>query len=288
MGYFRQISRNEAKMLKGKNCVIIGATSDIGEAISLKFSQLEANILLIHGRNQANLSKIENDIISNGVKCKSFSGDLCNSEQINQLKDKIEETIKNDQILIDIFVFCPGCCGEMDPVGFIRMETDFLRVMQLNFTSCVDLFESFIPFFSSQSSAVFITSTNTFIPMECGSAYCSSKAALKEYMKNKAIELGPKGIRVNTVAPGLVETKFHNQYFESKEDFNAFFEKAKNEHPLGRIATSNGVANSVMFLCSDLSSEITGTELVIDCGESLSIPKIKNEESEEEEEEESN
>lgn len=261
-------------MLKGKSCLIISATSDIGEAIAYKFAKSGVSSLYLHGRDKKNLEKITTECSKHVSECFSFNCDLCDSDQISKMKSDINQLI-NSTNQIDTFIFCAGGLGDMDPISFLKIEQDFLRIMQLNFLSCVDLFEFITPKLSTNSSAVFITSTNTFIPLECGSSYCTSKSALKEFMKSKAIELGVKGIRVNSIAPGIVETKMHNQYFENKEEIEDFFEKCKKEHPLGRIATCEGIANAAMFLCSDLACDITGSEMVIDCGETLTI-KDKN------------
>ena len=272
-------------MIHGKSCLIISATSDIGEGILVKFIENGVKSVFIHGRNKSHLEKLSLECSKHNIYCKAYECDLCDKEQIKQLKNQISTELNDN---LDIFVFCAGSCGDMDPISFINMESDFSKVMQLNFSSCVDIFEFVIPYMSKNSSAVFITSTNTFVPLECGSAYCSSKCALKEYMLSKALELGERGIRVNTVAPGLVATKLHNPYFENQEELDTFFQKSSEEHPLGRIASIECVANSVMFLCSNLSSDITGTEMVIDCGETLAISQIKPDLNEEEEEEEEN
>lgn len=257
-------------MMKNKSGFIISATSDIGEKIAIKFAQSGISTLYLHGRDKTHLTNIASECSKLGVKCSIFNYDLVDENQLQLMKDQLNNEILNETKL-DYFVFCAGCCGDMDPIAFLRMEEDFLKVMKLNFLSCVDLFEFLIPKFSDNSSSIFITSTNTFIPLECGSAYSCSKCALKEYMESKALELGSKGIRVNSIAPGLVATKLHNQYFESEEELQEFFDKCKNEHPLGRIATVDGIANAALFLCSDLSNDITGTETVIDCGETLAI-----------------
>lgn len=277
--YLLKKSINLLLMLKEKTCFIISATSDIGEAIAYKFAKAGVSILYLHGRNQFHLEKISNECSKYGSKCFIFNCDLCESSQVCKMKNQISQTMSNDKINLDIFVFCAGGLGDMDPISFLRIEQDFLKIFQLNFLSCVDLFDFLTPKFSSNSSAVFITSTNTFVPLECGSSYCTSKCAFKEFMKSKAIELGIKGIRVNSIAPGIVETKLHNQYFENKEELVNFFDKCKKEHPLGRIATCDGIANTAMFLCSDLACDITGSETVIDCGETLTIKEKAGESS---------
>lgn len=265
-------------MLEGKTALIIGATADIGEAIVRRFVSEKIEKLILHGRNKERLTQLSQGL--EGIKVEIIPAELCNDSSCQNLKAKLRELPK-----IDIFVYTPGTCGEMDPVGFIRFK-DFTNVIHINLTACFELFETCIPCMQAGSAAVFITSTNSRDALACGAAYCTTKCALKRYMQEKALCLGPRGIRVNTVAPGLVGTKFHKPYFEKEEEMEEFFEGNVTGHALKRIATVDGVANAVAFLCSDLSLDITGTEMVVDCGGSL-VPPHGDDSGEEEEEEES-
>ena len=119
---------------------------------------------------------------------------------------------------------------------------------------------------NKNGSIVFITSFNSFRPDGSYSAYCSSKAALTMFMKCAAIDLGKRGIRVNSVAPGLVDTPFHDKIFESKEQKEEVFQKTKSMNPNGRIPSADGIANAVLFLSSNLAEDITGHEQIVDCG----------------------
>lgn len=265
-------------MLTGKTALIIGATADIGEAIVRKFADEKVGKLILHGRNTARLTQLAKCF--EGIDVELITAELCNSTEFATLKAKLKELPK-----IDIFVYTPGICGEMDPIGFLRFN-DFTNVVWINFTACVELFETCILRMQSGSVAVFITSTNSRDALTCGSAYCTTKCSLKMYMQSKALELGPRGIRVNTVAPGLVGTKFHKPYFEKEAEMQEFFEENVTGHALGRIATVDGVANSVVFLCSDKSEYITGTEMIVDCGASLILSTGSDSDEEEESDDE--
>ena len=265
-------------MLKNKNALVIGATSDFGESITRLFAANGVARMILSGRNTQHLSKISDNLKNCTVE--TIQCDLSRSGSVAAFMQSLESMLGSSKV--DIFVYCPGTCGDMDPITYLRLEEDFMNVWNINFYCCVEIFEGIVDRMSEQGSAIFISSTNSFEPMECGSAYCTTKAALKEYMENKAVQLGKRNVRVNNVSPGMVETKFHDAYFESKEEEREFFEGLANNTPLGRLATVRGVSNSVLFLASDLSCDITGTEIVIDCGASLSHPL--NEVNEEEEE----
>ena len=254
------------QMLCGKTAVIIGATSDIGEGIVHKFVNWGVARFILHGRDAKHLRNIVDNLRSRRLDVTEIAADLLNQSDYDNLKSKLQQIEE-----VDIFVYTPGFCGEMDPVGFIRFEADFLRVLHVNFTACAELFEICIPHLRSNASAVFISSTNSRDALACGSAYCTTKCAMKTLMNEKALELGDRGIRVNTVGPGLVATKMHEAYFDDGE-LEEYLEHETAAHPLGRIASVEGVANAVAFLCSDRASDITGTEMTVDCGASLVEP----------------
>lgn len=255
-------------MLKGKNAIIIGATSAIGENIAIEFSKSCVDKMILHGRNQKHLTQIISKCSSFAVTCTSVVGTLSNHADIDRIK---KEIIQNASFSVDIFVYCPGTCGDMDPISFLNIKGDIEPVLQINLMACVQLVYSLIHLFSQTSSCLFITSINSFQPLECGTGYCTTKSGLKSFMKSLALELGPKGIRVNSIAPGLVNTKFHDQYFDTQEELQDFMEEQISEHPLNHLPSLECIANSAKFLCSELAADITGTELIIDCGFSLTL-----------------
>ena len=255
-------------MLSGKTALIIGATSDMGEGIANRFAAWGVAKMILHGRDKPHLKRLADDLRSKQIQITEIGADLLNTEEYRELKSSLRE-IGN----IDIFVYTPGYCGDMDPVGFINFDEDYLKVFHVNMMACAELFEICVQYMRDGAAAVFISSTNSRDALECGSAYCTTKCSMKTFMQEKALELGERGIRVNTVAPGLVDTKMHQAYFSDGE-LKEYIEQEMAAHPLGRIATVDGVANAVAFLCSERASDITGTEMVIDCGASLVEPKL--------------
>jgi NAD(P)-dependent dehydrogenase (short-subunit alcohol dehydrogenase family) len=253
-------------MLRGKRAMIVGATADLGAGIVSQFANSRVSKLILHGRDRDRLSTIAASALELGVSVIPLVADLSNPSELAALKCELRHILT---FPLDIFVYTPAILGDMNPTSFLKIEQDILLVFQVNFTACVELFQVAIAHFSGNSAAVFLTSTNAFEPLECGSAYCTSKCALSMFMKCSAIELGGKGTRVNAVAPGLVATKMHSHYFESDDELRQFFVKKAEQNPLGRLASVQGVANAVAFLCSDLARDITGTQMVVDCGATL-------------------
>jgi len=248
------------------NAIIFGSTSDIGTEICRKLAKNGHNRLIVHGRNKNSLSNLCKEMELINVECFPLLMDLDKTVDKSILLEQIKSTSIEK---INTYVYCPGMCGEMTPVSFLNLSKDVNVVMQLNFLSALETLETVEPFLAPQSSVIFISSTNSFIPMECGTSYCCSKAALTELSKAKAVQLGSKGIRVNAIAPGYVPTKFHEPYFNSEDELNEFFSECKDSTILGRLASCEGVANVACFLAGRESRDITGTQVVVDCGESI-------------------
>ena len=112
---------------------------------------------------------------------------------------------------------------------------------------------------------VFTSSISSYMTAAGLSIYASSKAAVCGYMRTCAIELGAKGIRSNAVLPGMVETKLINSGTYTDEDK----QKDLSLYPLGRYGRPTDIAHGIIYLLSDASAWVTGTELVIDGGRSL-------------------
>jgi NAD(P)-dependent dehydrogenase (short-subunit alcohol dehydrogenase family) len=97
-------------------------------------------------------------------------------------------------------------------------------------------------------------------------AYCVSKAGVDQLTRCAALELASKGVRVNAVNPGVVVTEIHKRGGMSEEQYEAFLERSKQTHPLGRVGQTNEIAELVFFLASDRASWITGSTYSIDGG----------------------
>ena len=97
-------------------------------------------------------------------------------------------------------------------------------------------------------------------------AYCVSKAAVDQITRCLSLELGPVGVRVNAVNPGVVVTNLHRAGGMDEEAYAAFLERGATTHPLGRVGQPEDVASSILFLASDTAGWITGATLSVDGG----------------------
>lgn len=142
---------------------------------------------------------------------------------------------------------------------------DNLELMKVNYFHHVEFCGAFARACVEESRSgtiALVSSLAGSVPFPVRSGYGAAKAALEAYVRSMAVELGPKGVRINAVAPGVV----HTDRSTVSEAAAAQFGRAI---PLGRVATQQEVANSLLFLCSDMSSYATGQTILLDGGASL-------------------
>ena len=247
-----------------KSIFLTGASSGLGKEIAFEISKLKPKILIISGRNQQRIEEVQQKCIELGCNCLSIVVDFSKNEECIKVSEFVEKSVESK---LDIFIADHGYPGEPHPVSNFDVTGNFSNVMQVNFSSIVSLTNLLGKFITENGSIVYVTSLNSSHPIPTAAGYCCSKAALTMFMKCAALDLGIKNkIRVNTVAPGFIDTPFQSPFFPDQETqtkvLNSFGEKS----PLKRIPSVQGISNLVLFLVSDLAKDITGQEHVVDCG----------------------
>jgi NAD(P)-dependent dehydrogenase (short-subunit alcohol dehydrogenase family) len=241
--------------LKGKHILVTGASSGIGRQISITASQLGALVTII-GRNVTNLQ--ETISLLHGDGHKMFSIDISKNEDIEKL------------ILLsssyDGVVFNAGVV-EYLPVKFLN-NSKIDSVFSVNFNSNVILSQKLIKnkLINKKGSLVFISSISSKLGVSGTAMYSASKAALSSFSKILASELASQGIRSNSVSPGIIMTAMNEVATNIISDEE--MKKAANDYPLGYGEVSD-VAGLVMYLLSDISKWMTGSDLIIDGGFTL-------------------
>lgn len=238
--------------LQNKHILIVGASSGIGLEAAKQCSYFGARLTLTT-RNVIDLEKKVR-----GLKLKNIEIielDVNNNELIKILSEKIEG--------IDGLVYTPGIV-KLYPAQFLNNENiNALRVPI--FDGAVYVISNLIrqKKIRNKSSLIFISSISSSFPYKGGAIYTSSKAALETYSKSLAIELASKGIRSNCIKAGLVNTKILH---ETKQNVDKeIYDLHTKKYPLG-VGEPIDVANSIVFLLSDASKWITGTEIILDGG----------------------
>lgn len=242
--------------IEGKTVLVTGASSGIGKAIAIACSKMGAKVIL-NGRNLERLNDTEQKLDNRGIHT-ILQCDLLYNDQVTDLVDKLP--------VLDGVVFCSGI-SKFVPFSFIK-EENLADIFNANCFSPIKLLNKIIRAkkISKNSSVVFISSIagNTNIS-PANSIYGASKSALTSFAKYIALELSAKKIRCNSILPGRIETSLIEHRQLTKEDM----EKDIDKYPLKRYGKPEEVANAALFLLSDASSWITGTQIIVDGGRSL-------------------
>jgi NAD(P)-dependent dehydrogenase (short-subunit alcohol dehydrogenase family) len=241
--------------LNRKTIFITGASSGIGRAIAIECSKMGAN-LIISGRNAERLQ--ETFDMLEGAAHSQIIADLTQNQDIMNFVDKIHS--------LDGLVHCAGYT-RLIPFQFIK-EDDILSVMKVNFISPAIISQTLIrnKKLNKGASIVFISSiSGVYCSSVAESIYSASKGAVNGIVKAMAIELAVKGIRVNSVNPGVVETSFFSEGLISSEQL---LDGIKN-YPLKRYGKPEDIAYAVIYLLSDAAQWVTGSNLLIDGGYTL-------------------
>lgn len=243
--------------LNNKRILVTGASSGIGRAIAIECSKMGASVILT-ARNKERLDETLL-LMDCPEKHQIILGDLSKEEDISNLVKGIEE-------ILDGVVQCAGFTIPK-PFQFIS-SVDIDSVMDVNYKAPAILTQKLLKKkkIGKLASIVFISSiSGVWVSSIAGSLYSASKGAVNGLVKALAIELSYKSIRVNSVNPGMIDT----QIFESGEITKEQLEEDSKHYPLGRYGKPEEVAHAVIYLLSDASSWVTGSNLLIDGGYTL-------------------
>src|SRR5688572_5511750 len=246
------------KLLEGKVAIVTGAARGIGEGIALKFAEQGAHIAFTYvSESSAEKAKtLEEKLKSLGVNAKAYrsnAGDFAESESF------VTDVVKTFGT-VDI---CVNNAGISKDNLLLRMTVEqWDDVMKVNLNSVFYMTKQIIkPMMKARSGSIINMSS---IIGEIGNAgqssYAASKAGVIGFTKSVAKELGSRNIRCNAIAPGFVETDMTSYLKEGEAA-----DKYKAGIPLGRFATAEDIANTALFLASDLGSYITGQTISV-CG----------------------
>jgi predicted outer membrane repeat protein len=238
--------------LSGKTFLITGASSGIGKETAIAISKA-GGIVMITGRNLDRLQ--ETFLALTGKGHVSIPADLTHADEINQLVEQLPA--------LDGVVFSAGITGHL-PAKFI-LEEDINTYFNTNYKAPVLLTGRLLKKkkLNNKASILFLSSIATKFPYYGGALYSSTKAAIELYSKVLAVELASKGIRSNCISPSFVKTPMVDSAAETISD--EVMEKFRKMMPLG-FGEPGDVANAVIFLLSDASRWVTGSNLVLGGG----------------------
>jgi 3-oxoacyl-[acyl-carrier protein] reductase len=244
--------------LKGKVAIVTGGARDIGREISLKLAKEGAKVVVNYFNSEKDALETKRRIEEINGECILVRGDMTKWKEVQNL---ICEGLRTFGTNIDILVNnAGGLCGrktieELD-------EEWYDMVMDLNMKSTFFTTKAAVQYMKAGASIINIASQAGRDGGGGGaSIYATSKGAVMTFTRSISKELGPKGIRVNAVSPGMIATSFHDKF--TKPEVRTM---VSNGTPLRRQGEAEEVANLVAFLASDESSYLTGTNIDINGG----------------------
>lgn len=243
-------------MLTGKTAIVTGAAKGIGRAIAIKLASLGANIVLNYRSSEEAAIEVEEEIKKYGVEVLKYKCDIRNINEVEGLINAAKERFQ----VIDIMINNAGITK--DTLIMRMKEEDFDSVINTNLKGVFNCLKCISPIMLKQKCGKIVSISSVVgIVGNAGQVnYAASKAGVIGMTKSLAKELGARGITVNAVAPGFIETDMTDKL---KDNYK---EEAKKNIPLRRFGQVEDVANVVSFLVSNEADYITGQVIHVDGG----------------------
>jgi NAD(P)-dependent dehydrogenase (short-subunit alcohol dehydrogenase family) len=243
--------------LKGRTIAIAGSTAGIGSALTASLDREHARLLLVGGRPER-LSALARTL-SPGALIDMVSGDLRSESDRNRCTAALLGSVE-----LDGFVFLPT---ELRTDAFTDARScEFRETFDVNVFAAFEFAQAALSVASSSASFVFVSSIDAHRhPHHMPSAsYDSSKRALESISESIAVEAGSRGIRSNSIIPGLIRTPMTEDFFG--QEFNAERLRFLDAVPLGRPGSPEDISNLIMFLLSPVAGYLNGTSIPVDGG----------------------
>lgn len=240
-----------------KTVIITGASRGIGSAAAIAFAKQGCNIVLNYNNSEEKalaLAKTIRD--SYGVDVLAVKADVASSEQVNEMTEKVLEQFGS----IDILVNNAGVAQQKLFTDIT--DEDWRRMLDINLTGVFNCCRSVLPCMIRNHSGAIVSISSMWgqTGASCEVHYSAAKAGIIGLTKALAKEVGPSGIRVNCVAPGVVMTDMMNGFDDET------VQQLKEEAALNTLGTPKNIADAIVFLCSDKASFITGQVLSVNGG----------------------
>lgn len=244
--------------LKGKVAIVTGGARDLGRAISVKLAKEGAKVVVNYFDKIEEAQETKALIETVGGVCIIVQGDMTKAADVKNLFDEAKKAFGNKLDILANVV--GGLVGRKQITEQDEAWYNFL--MDVNMRSCWLCTREAVPYLTEGGSIINFSSLAARDGGGPGaSMYATAKAAVMTFTRSMAKELGPKGIRVNALAPGTIATSFHDIHNTPENR-----EKMKGVYPLRREGDAGDIADLVAFLASDDSDYITGTNIDINGG----------------------
>jgi len=246
--------------MQGKVCIITGASSGIGRAAARLFAENGATVVAL-GRNEKELKALRDETQEAEGTLKIQLADVLEATQVENVINDCIETFGQIDVLVNAAGIILNGSIENTPLE------DWDKMMNINLRAVFSMMQKCVPHLEkTKGNVINVSSVAGQRAFPNMLAYCVSKAAIDQLTRCSALELAPKGVRVNAVNPGVVVTSLHKRGGMHEEDYQNFLERSKATHPIGRVGEPSEVAELIYYLASEKASWITGATYEIDGG----------------------
>ena len=247
--------------------IVTGASSGIGRATLVKFAAAGAAVMAV-GRNEAALDEVVREVGAAGGRAERFVADIT----LPEVPDQIVAACLARFGALTTLVNAAGIIA----TGSVESTTDeqWAKVMDINLHAPFRLMRAAAAALTaSGGSIVNVSSVNGLRSFPGLLAYCVSKSAVDHLTRCAALELAPKGVRVNAVNPGVTVSNLHRRGGMAEEAYQAFLVRSRETHPLGRPGQPEEIADVIFFLASDAAKWMTGETIPVDGGRHLTCAR---------------
>lgn len=239
-----------------KTVLITGASKGIGAATAILFAEKGYNVVMNYNNSVQSALILQKSLVESGYKVIAYQANVTNRIDVElMVKETVERFGSIDILINNAGVASQGLFTDIS-------DLEWNEVLDVNLNGVFNVTQAVLPYMIRQKSGSIINISSMWgqVGASCEVAYSAAKAGVIGLTKALAKEVGPSGVRVNCIAPGLIETGMNQEL--TLEDVAAIVE----ETPLGRIGSTNDVASSALFLASDESSFVTGQVLGVNGG----------------------
>jgi NAD(P)-dependent dehydrogenase (short-subunit alcohol dehydrogenase family) len=247
--------------------IVTGASSGIGRATAVRFGREGASVLLV-GRDAAALAEVATAVERGGGQSAALVTDVTHADAPGRIVDAALKRFGSLTTLVN----AAGIIGS----GSIDTTTDeqWDTMLDINARTPFRLMRAAVPaLVQSRGSVVNVSSVTGLRAFPGVLAYCVSKSAVDQLTRCAALELAPKGVRVNAVNPGVVVSNLHRRGGMNEEKYAAFLEHSKSTHPIGRPGEPHEIADLIYFLASPNAGWVTGETISVDGGRHLTCAR---------------
>lgn len=246
--------------LKGKVALVTGGSRGIGRSIAIRLAEAGAHIAINYLRNRSAANETMMEIQRNGVEALAIKANVGDYQNIENMIQQVKRTFGSLDILIS-----NAASGVLKPALELT-ERHWHWTMDINAGTLLPLVKHAVPLMGTHGGTIIaVSSLGSIRAIPNYAAVGASKAALESLIRHLAAELAPKGISVNAVSAGVVDTEALKHFPNREEMLHKSIEKT----PTGRLTLPDDVANVVLFLCTDLAKQIQGQTIIVDGGYSI-------------------